>query len=121
MRYAAKVKADPSASLVYAVKAENEAQFRRTAGDEEAAAVGMSGAQKVVLALFFLAFVVMIYGVIPWEDLGIRAADAVVVVPGDDRVVPAVRDPDRGRRPDVARARSRRRSSTARGTCSASR
>jgi uncharacterized ion transporter superfamily protein YfcC len=70
MRYAARVRAEPSTSLVYSVKAENEAQFQ-TAGDEEAAAAGMSGAQKVVLALFVLAFVAMIYGVIPWEDLGI--------------------------------------------------
>ena len=31
----------------------------------------MTGRQKAVLVLFFLAFVVMIYGVIPWEDLGI--------------------------------------------------
>ena len=31
----------------------------------------MTGRQKVILAVFFLAFVVMIYGVIPWEDLGI--------------------------------------------------
>jgi uncharacterized ion transporter superfamily protein YfcC len=69
MRYAAKVRADPTASLVYSVKAENETQFQ-TAADEEAAA-GMSGSQKVVLALFVLAFVAMIYGVIPWEDLGI--------------------------------------------------
>ena len=45
MRYAAKVRADPNSSLVYAVKAENEAQFR-TAGEEEAAAVGMSGARR---------------------------------------------------------------------------
>ena len=38
MRYAAKVQANPESSLVYATKAENEAQFQ-TAGDEEAAAV----------------------------------------------------------------------------------
>ena len=30
-----------------------------------------TGRHKIVLVLFFLAFVVMIYGVIPWEDLGI--------------------------------------------------
>ena len=50
--------------------------------------------------LFFLAFAVMIYGVIPWEDLGIGAADAVVVVPRDDGVVPVLRDPHRLGRPD---------------------
>jgi uncharacterized ion transporter superfamily protein YfcC len=31
----------------------------------------MTGTQKVVLVVFGLAFLVMIYGVIPWEDLGI--------------------------------------------------
>ena len=61
----------------------------------------MSGAQKVVLALFVLAFVAMIYGVIPWEDLGIGLPTLWWWFPGDDRVVPAVRDPDRGRQPHV--------------------
>ena len=31
----------------------------------------MTGQQKIVLVLFVIAFLVMIYGVIPWEDLGI--------------------------------------------------
>ena len=31
----------------------------------------MSGRQQAVLVLFFLAFAVMIYGVIPWSDFGI--------------------------------------------------
>jgi uncharacterized ion transporter superfamily protein YfcC len=70
MRYAAKVKADPSQSLVYDQKADNEARFATTAtstGDQ----AGLTGRQQAVLVLFMLAFVVMIYGVIPWEDLGI--------------------------------------------------
>jgi uncharacterized ion transporter superfamily protein YfcC len=69
MRYAAKVRADPSASLVYSMKAENEAQFKADA--DESGGATLTGSQKVVLALFALAFVAMIYGVIPWEDLGI--------------------------------------------------
>jgi uncharacterized ion transporter superfamily protein YfcC len=69
MRYAAKVRADPSASLVYSMKAENEAQFKAEANESGGAT--LTGSQKVVLALFALAFVAMIYGVIPWEDLGI--------------------------------------------------
>jgi uncharacterized ion transporter superfamily protein YfcC len=68
LRYADRVKRDPSRSVVYAMKAETEARFR---AESEAGAVAMSGKQKAVLALFALAFVVMIYGVIPWEDLGI--------------------------------------------------
>jgi uncharacterized ion transporter superfamily protein YfcC len=70
MRYAAKVKADPAKSLVYDLKEANEKQFH-AAEDEEGAQAPLTGAQKAVLVLFFLAFVVMIYGVIPWEDLGI--------------------------------------------------
>jgi uncharacterized ion transporter superfamily protein YfcC len=68
LRYADRVKRDPSASLVYALKADNEAHFR-AAGD--ATGVEMTGTQKAVLSLFGLAFVVMIYGVVPWSDLGI--------------------------------------------------
>ena len=68
LRYADRVKKDPTKSVVYHLKAENEARFR-TATDADA--VTLTGMQKTVLAVFALAFVVMIYGVIPWEDLGI--------------------------------------------------
>src|SRR5688572_15369495 len=70
MRYAAKVKADPAASLVADTKAATEAQFGATSHDS-APDASLSGPQRGVLLLFALAFVVMIYGVIPWEDLGI--------------------------------------------------
>jgi uncharacterized ion transporter superfamily protein YfcC len=70
MRYAAKVKADPSQSFVYDQKAENEAHFLSEA-DTSGSAAAMTGRQKGVLVLFILAFAVMIYGVIPWEDLGV--------------------------------------------------
>jgi uncharacterized ion transporter superfamily protein YfcC len=68
LRYADRVKKDPSKSVVYHLKAENEARFRAESGT---AVVTMTGKQKVILAVFGLAFVVMIYGVIPWSDLGI--------------------------------------------------
>jgi uncharacterized ion transporter superfamily protein YfcC len=68
LRYAERVKKDPSKSLVYELKAENEARFM--AGGEGGTAT-LTGKQKAILALFGLAFVVMIYGVIPWSDLGI--------------------------------------------------
>ena len=70
MRYAERVKADPSRSLVFHQKAENEARFL-TETDASGDAVALTGRQKSVLVLFILAFVVMIYGVIPWEDLGV--------------------------------------------------
>src|ERR671913_194526 len=68
MRYADRVKKDPSKSVVYDMKAENEARFR---GESGAGAIVLTGTHKAILAVFVLAFVVMIYGVIPWEDMGI--------------------------------------------------
>jgi uncharacterized ion transporter superfamily protein YfcC len=68
LRYADRVKADPSKSVVYDLKAENEARFKAQAEGSE---VAMTGTQKVILAVFALAFGVMIYGVIPWEDMGV--------------------------------------------------
>jgi len=68
LRYADRVKKDPSRSLVYAMKAENEAHFL---AESDAGATTMTGTQKTILAVFALAFVVMIYGVVPWEDIGI--------------------------------------------------
>jgi uncharacterized ion transporter superfamily protein YfcC len=69
MRYADRVKQDPSKSLVFDMKADNEAHFKAESAGGEAAV--MTGKQKVILVVFGLAFVVMMYGVIPWEDLGI--------------------------------------------------
>lgn len=76
LRYAERVRKDPSRSLVYAMKADNEAHFRAGGAAEGSdPAVGgeveMTGRQKLILVVFALAFVVMIYGVIPWEDIGI--------------------------------------------------
>ena len=69
LRYAERVRADPSRSVVYAQKEANEAHFLAEGnGSDE---VTFTGTHKVVLTVFALAFVVMIYGVIPWEDLGI--------------------------------------------------
>jgi uncharacterized ion transporter superfamily protein YfcC len=68
LRYADRVKKDPSKSLVYEMKAANEERFL---AQTDSGPITMSGAQKVILAVFGLAFVVMIYGVVPWEDLGI--------------------------------------------------
>jgi uncharacterized ion transporter superfamily protein YfcC len=68
MRYAERVRKDPAKSVVYDLKAENEARFR---AESEGGEIVMTGTHKVILAVFALAFVVMIYGVIPWEDMGI--------------------------------------------------
>jgi uncharacterized ion transporter superfamily protein YfcC len=70
MRYARRVKADPSKSMVASEREANIAHFK---SDEmsTAAAEPMSSRQKLVLVVFFLAFVAMIVGVVPWADLGI--------------------------------------------------
>jgi uncharacterized ion transporter superfamily protein YfcC len=70
MRYAARVKADPARSLVADQRAANEAQFL-AGGQSAAPGASLTGSQIGALVLFFLAFVAMIYGVIPWEDLGV--------------------------------------------------
>ncbi len=70
MRYAEKVKKDPTKSLIYDVKAENEKQF--LSGKGGGTDFGKFTTRHIViLVVFFLAFVVMVYGVIPWEDLGL--------------------------------------------------
>jgi uncharacterized ion transporter superfamily protein YfcC len=68
MRYAERVKGDPSKSLVYDLKAENEERFR---AQSDTAVVAITGTQKAVLVAFGAAFVVMVYGVVPWSDIGI--------------------------------------------------
>jgi uncharacterized ion transporter superfamily protein YfcC len=68
LRYADKVQADPSRSVVASMREENAKHFSVDAGEEGAV---MSGRQKVILGVFALSFLVMMYGVIPWEDLNI--------------------------------------------------
>jgi uncharacterized ion transporter superfamily protein YfcC len=69
MRYANKVKQDPSKSLIYDAKAENEKQFL-SGGEGGMEFEQFTGRHKLILVLFFLAFVAMVVGVIPWADLG---------------------------------------------------
>jgi uncharacterized ion transporter superfamily protein YfcC len=69
LRYAERVRQDPSRSVVFSMKEANEAHFRAEVdGNGE---VAFTGTHKVIVTVFTLAFVVMIYGVIPWEDMGI--------------------------------------------------
>jgi uncharacterized ion transporter superfamily protein YfcC len=70
LRYAERVRKDPTKSLVFDMKQANEEHFSAATGDD-GEQIAMTGEQKVVLGLFGGAFLVMIYGVIPWEDLGI--------------------------------------------------
>ena len=118
LRYADRVKRDPSKSVVYDLKAENEARFR---AESEGGEIALTGTHKVILAVFALAFVVMIVRRHPVGGHGGPAPDLVVVVPGDDRLVPALLDRDRADRADGRRRASPARSSTAPATCSGSR
>ena len=68
VRYAERVRKDPTKSLIYDQKAANEKQFMSTDLSEN---VEFTGRHKLILVMFLLAFVTMIYGVIPWEDLGL--------------------------------------------------
>ncbi len=69
MRYAARVKSDPTTSFVFDMKAENEAHFK--AQEDASGPAEMTSTQRTILIIFGLAFVVMMYAVIPWADLGI--------------------------------------------------
>jgi uncharacterized ion transporter superfamily protein YfcC len=68
-RYAERVRRDPSTSLVYDMKEANERHFAATT--DGAGEVIMTGRHKLILCLFGGAFLVMVYGVVPWEDIGI--------------------------------------------------
>ena len=61
MRYAARIKADPARSLIAADRAEIDAH---KASESHGTTGAMTGRQKLVLGLFFLAFVVMIIGAV---------------------------------------------------------
>jgi uncharacterized ion transporter superfamily protein YfcC len=70
MRYASRVKLDPAKSYVADQREENEKHFLRA--DVQSETPEFTGRRKVILALFALAFVIMIVSVIPWSDLGIN-------------------------------------------------
>ncbi len=61
MYYAARVKKDPSRSLVADQRAEIEAQYLKDGGG--AASTRLTGKQKIVLVIFGLTFGVMVWGV----------------------------------------------------------
>ncbi len=64
MKYAKSVKEDPSKSLVFNMKADNQAHFI----GEQKDIPEITSKNKVILWLFGLTFVIMILGVIPWAS-----------------------------------------------------
>jgi len=71
MNYAKKVKQNPENSLVYNQREENKKHFLHKTDQEEFPE--LTGRRKLILAIFALTFGIMIFGVIPFEDLGIHA------------------------------------------------
>lgn len=67
MAYAARVKADPERSVVADLRAEYTAHFSGLAGEEKQ----LTGTHKLALTLFAATFLVMIYAVIPFGDMGL--------------------------------------------------
>lgn len=69
MRYAIKVRNDKSKSLLS--EEEYSASKKAFSKEIDTENVEFTGRQKISLALFGLTFLVMVMGVIPWEDFGI--------------------------------------------------
>ncbi|MET0525923.1 MAG: YfcC family protein [Nocardioides sp.] len=69
MRYADRVKKDPSRSIVANMRTANAEHF--SVESDAGGVVALTGRHKTILVVFGLAFGVMMYGVIPWEDLNI--------------------------------------------------
>jgi uncharacterized ion transporter superfamily protein YfcC len=68
MRYADRVKRDPAKSVVYDMADANAQHFSVQGQGDDAV---MTGRDKTILTVFGLAFGLMMYGVIPWEDMGV--------------------------------------------------
>ncbi|MTI49828.1 YfcC family protein [Sporosalibacterium faouarense] len=71
MRYAEKVKKDPSKSIVHDMWEENRKSF--LSKDDENEFPELTGKRKLILILFGVTFLIMVFGVIPFEDIGITA------------------------------------------------
>lgn len=70
MNYAEKVRKDPTKSLVYAQADENRKFFlKEFAGTHELPELTVK--RRLILTVFLASFLIMIWGVLPWEDLGI--------------------------------------------------
>lgn len=71
MRYAKKIKNDPTQSLVYAQAEENRKFFLKDADYDPDNLPEFTLRKKLILIVFALSFVVMLWAVLPWADLGI--------------------------------------------------
>ncbi len=69
MRYAEKVRKDHTKSYVADMYEENKKHF--SFGDSNDENLTLTGKRKITLTIFAAVFIVMIYSVIPFEDMGI--------------------------------------------------
>lgn len=69
-RYADMIQKDPTKSLTYKTR-EADMEYFKVSKNSSDTVAQLTPAQKRVLWIFVLTFVVMIAGFIPWEDLGV--------------------------------------------------
>jgi uncharacterized ion transporter superfamily protein YfcC len=70
MRYARRVKADPSRSIVADLREKHQREFLGKQSEQEELPE-FTTRRKIILGVFGLAFLILIYAVIPWKDLGL--------------------------------------------------
>ena len=83
MNYAKKVYADKSQSILTKseIQQANEAFIGNKDGEEEI--IEFTGKRKIVLSLFAFTFIVMVIGIIPWEEFGINLFKGTAWLTGD--------------------------------------
>ena len=83
MNYAKKVYADKSQSILTKseIQQANEAFIGNKDGEEEI--IEFTGKRKIVLYLFAFTFIVMVIGIIPWEEFGINLFKGTAWLTGD--------------------------------------
>ena len=70
MRYARRVKNDPSRSIVADLREKHHREFLGKQSEQEELPE-FTTRRKIILVVFGLAFLILIYAVIPWNDLGL--------------------------------------------------
>jgi uncharacterized ion transporter superfamily protein YfcC len=70
MRYARRVKADPSRSIVADLRERHRREFLGKEAEQEELPE-LTTRRKLILGVFGLSFLILIYSVIPWNDLGL--------------------------------------------------
>jgi uncharacterized ion transporter superfamily protein YfcC len=70
MRYGSRVKADPSRSIVADLRERHRREFLGKESEQEELPE-LTTRRKLILGVFGLSFLILIYSVIPWSDLGL--------------------------------------------------